>query len=171
MFEAATTNLCASPEANQRKAWKATVVALCADELAALNIPPERVLPTKKKQPQLKGAESAQLLVFYQVSVVDDCTYVRWCKYARGVCRDLFNSTWSLSSILESVKNKVKWARKPVLNQWAAIVTGARSAGRDAGNGVQPETYETYTFIIDKFSAAEKERLMTICAAPVRDRY
>ena len=43
MFEAVTAELRASPEAAPREAWKATVAALFAAELAALNIPPERI--------------------------------------------------------------------------------------------------------------------------------
>uniref|UniRef100_A0AAV1V533 Uncharacterized protein n=1 Tax=Peronospora matthiolae TaxID=2874970 RepID=A0AAV1V533_9STRA len=39
-----------------------TVAALFAAELAALNVPPNRVSPTKQRYPKLNGAESAQLL-------------------------------------------------------------------------------------------------------------
>uniref|UniRef100_M4BCN5 Uncharacterized protein n=1 Tax=Hyaloperonospora arabidopsidis (strain Emoy2) TaxID=559515 RepID=M4BCN5_HYAAE len=155
IFEAVTAELRSAPEAAPREAWKAIVAALFAAELAALNIPPERE-PSR--------------LIARLVSVVDGCTYAQWCKYSRGICRDLYNSTWSLSSISESATSKVKWARKPVLNQWAATVTGTRSAGRAAGNGVPPGTYETYMSNPAKYPAADKERLMAICAAPVRDR-
>ena len=57
IFEAVTAELRSAPEAAPREAWKAIVAALFAAELAALNIPPERVPPTKKRYNKLKGVE------------------------------------------------------------------------------------------------------------------
>ncbi|CAI5731316.1 unnamed protein product [Hyaloperonospora brassicae] len=115
IFAAVTAELQSAPEAVQREAWKANVAALFAAKMTALKIPPERVPPQKQRYPKLKGAESAQLLRFFEeLSVVDGCSYVQWRTYAMGICRDLYNSIWSLSTIFESMTSKVKWARKPV---------------------------------------------------------
>ena len=78
----------------------------------------DRVPPAKKRYLTLKGVEPALLLSFFeQVSVVDGFTHDQWCKYAQTISRDLYNTTWSLSTILVSITSKVKWARKPVINQ------------------------------------------------------
>ena len=171
IFAAVTAELRSAPEAAQREAWKATVAALFAAEVRALKIPPDRVPPQKQRYPKLKGAEPAQLLGFFEeVSVVDGCSYVQWRTYARGICRDLYNSTWTLSTILESMTSKVKWARKPVLNQWAAKVTGLRASGQSAATGPRTEHYQMFMFNPSKYEAEEIERLRAICASSGRDR-
>uniref|UniRef100_A0AAV1VCH4 Uncharacterized protein n=1 Tax=Peronospora matthiolae TaxID=2874970 RepID=A0AAV1VCH4_9STRA len=94
IFRAVTTELRASPEAEQRDSWKSTVVALFADVFESVKVNPDRVPPAKKRYPLLKGVEPALLLIFFeQVSVVDSCTFEQWCGYARTISRDLYNTT------------------------------------------------------------------------------
>ncbi|TDH67012.1 hypothetical protein CCR75_000056 [Bremia lactucae] len=118
IFAAVTAELRAAPEAVQREAWKATVAALFAAELEALNITTRSGTDDEAAVSQVeRGRVGSVPRIFKEVSVVDGCIYAEWCKHARGICRDLYNSSWSLSTILESRTSKVKWARKPVLNE------------------------------------------------------
>uniref|UniRef100_A0AAV1VDY2 Uncharacterized protein n=1 Tax=Peronospora matthiolae TaxID=2874970 RepID=A0AAV1VDY2_9STRA len=61
--------------------------------------------------------------------------------------------------------SKVKWARKPVMNQWAATVAGRAAPARSDETLPARENYQQYMFNPEKYAAATVARLRSLCEA------
>uniref|UniRef100_A0AAV1V900 Uncharacterized protein n=1 Tax=Peronospora matthiolae TaxID=2874970 RepID=A0AAV1V900_9STRA len=61
--------------------------------------------------------------------------------------------------------SKVKWARKPVMNQWVATVAGQAAPARSDEILPAREHYQQYMFNPEKHAAATVARLRSLCEA------
>uniref|UniRef100_A0AAV1TTE6 Uncharacterized protein n=1 Tax=Peronospora matthiolae TaxID=2874970 RepID=A0AAV1TTE6_9STRA len=61
--------------------------------------------------------------------------------------------------------SKVKWARKPVMNQWAVTVAGRTTPARSDETLPAREHYQQYMFNPEKYAAATVARLRSLCEA------
>ena len=81
--------------------------------------------PQKARYPKMKQAERKLLTAFFEKACVKiTCTYQQWVQYATSLSKDILNTTWMLTTIVERMLSKLRWSQQPALNQWAAKVSG-----------------------------------------------
>ncbi|KAE8994202.1 hypothetical protein PF005_g16099 [Phytophthora fragariae] len=149
-----------------RDEWMATIAELFANAHDKVAIDEERVPAVKHRYPKLRGDERALLTTFFtEVFVVSRGMFADWDRYATAATRDLYNTSWSFKKILESLIDKVKWAREQPMNMWVAKIKAA-TTNEITRNGTAKK-YQTFMFNPAKFSRADIETLMRICEQPV----
>ncbi|KAE9050065.1 hypothetical protein PR001_g2742 [Phytophthora rubi] len=149
-----------------RDEWMATIAELFANAHDKVAIDEERVPAVKHRYPKLRGDERALLTTFFtEVFVVSRGMFADWDRYATAATRDLYNTSWSFKKILESLIDKVKWAREQPMNMWVAKIKAA-TTNEITRNGTTKK-YQTFMFNPAKFSRADIETLMRICEQPV----
>lgn len=166
MFAAVVGVMHAEQFTRQRDEWMATIAELLANAHDKVAIDEERVPTVKHRYPKLRGDERALLTTFFtEVFVVSRGMFADWDRYATAATRDLYNTSWSFKKILESLIDKVKWAREQPMNVWVAKIKAA-TTNEITRNGTAKK-YQTFMFNPAKFSRVDIETLMRICEQPV----
>ena len=85
-----------------REAWQVTVEFLFAEVYTSIPAQRERLSPTKARYPKMKQAERKLLTAFFEEACVKiTCTYQQWVQYATSLSKDILNTTWMLTTIVE----------------------------------------------------------------------
>ncbi|KAE8980399.1 hypothetical protein PR002_g24145 [Phytophthora rubi] len=142
-------------------AWKQSVAELFETVFKTVEVKPELVPVGKKRYPRLKGEEASHLLKFFEaVCVKGHGTYTDWVSHITAISRDLYNTNWTLTTILQSSLSKVRWSKAPVLNQWAdKVKQGVNHHTTVEGPGAFP----AFMFNPRKYTSSDIDRLKGIC--------
>ncbi|RLN55252.1 hypothetical protein BBP00_00008579, partial [Phytophthora kernoviae] len=157
------------PKNTRLTAWVTTVRALFAEEHDKLQLNANLIPQSKRQYPKLTGTEATQLLTFVEIALVEDTgSYDDWVKFVAAMCRQLYNTNWSLTEIIRNMSGRARWTQTPVMNQWAEKVKGTsskKSTGSDTGPIFKP-----FMFNPDVYTAVDIKRLSELCERPADKR-
>ncbi|RLN52050.1 hypothetical protein BBJ29_010003 [Phytophthora kernoviae] len=157
------------PKNTRLTAWVTTVRALFAEEHDKLQLNANLIPQSKRQYPKLTGTEATQLLTFVEIALVEDTgSYDDWVKFVAAMCRQLYNTNWSLTEIIRNMSGRARWTQTPVMNQWAEKVKGTsskKSTGSDTGPIFKP-----FMFNPDVYTAVDIKRLSELCERPADER-
>lgn len=168
MFEAVVVEMKGAPQGQPREAWTTTIGELYSIVHAKVKVDEDLIPNSKRRYPKLKGEEKILLYkLFREICVIADGSFEEWERYAQAATQDLYNTSWSFKTIMNSMISKVKWAKAKPLNQWAAKV----KAGTRSGNGENEQAdeirgYQDFMFNPANFTKQDITELRAICELP-----
>ena len=71
----------------------------------------KRLSPQKARYPKMKQAERK-----LEACVKITCTYQQWVQYALSLSKDILNTPWMLTTIVERMLSKLRWSQQTALN-------------------------------------------------------
>ena len=109
MFAALVAARKAGPLCPPPEAWTTTLAELFARAHEAVSINEELVPPGKRRFPKLRSEEKDLLFTFFdEACICGESSFVEWTRQLTAATRDLCNTSWSFTHIVQNMLSKLK---------------------------------------------------------------